>query len=445
VSLASLPGAGINQTLLGVFIKNTLTSVFNPGPGMAAIKRIFTCSFYFLLLFYSASAQLGRHDLKTYKKAKVKYDLQNYDKAEKELRPLSVKYSHSADVWNLLAQVQLMNYYRKTENEKMFNFSTAQKQGSGEITETLTNDSLTGALMRMLNDSRPSKIYLKKSADIWREATLKCEGAELPSLLLRSFFLEVIHDSTPSPDASIAFNRGEAAFQIENFTEAINDYQKAIDLDSTFYKARLYMGDAYYSKQEYVVATRYFREAVRLQPGLLEPRKFLVDALVHMHALPEAKKEAVDALIVYPDVGMFLKLEEISKAGTAHFERHWMERGVFPNTVGDQPLNEKGDRDWMEYINGFSLIEKYCNKEGIVVRKNELTKSHYAEVYSWEYMLSKTSTDKFLFARKMQQAGFLDCYVMLTEYHFDFHAQYQHFAKHNKERLRSYVDLLMSM
>jgi tetratricopeptide (TPR) repeat protein len=238
---------------------------------------------------------------------------------------------------------------------------------------------------------------------------------------------------------------GETAFQKQNYTEAIAHYQKAIDLDSVFYKAILYIGDAYYSKQDYTVATQYFRKAIELRPELLDPRKYLVDALCQMKAFQEAETEVIDALIVYPDVGLFLKLQEVAKARNKHFERHWMERGVFPNTVGDQPLNEKGDRDWMEYINGFSLIEKYCNKDGIIIQKNELTKSHYAEVFSWEYMLKKTAPDKFLFARKMQQAGYLDCYVMLSEYHFDFNAQYQHFAKHNKDRLRSYFELIMSL
>jgi len=393
----------------------------------------------------TACAQITKHDLRKYNKARARYEQVKYDEAEKILRPLSKKYPKSAMIWNLLAQVQMNNYYKKTEADKLFSFSTSNISISGSDGPTKASDSLAGALVRILNEMKPSKIYFKNAAATWREATLKCEDAELPSMLLRTFFLDTDHDSTPGQASIKEFNLGENAFQKQNYTEAIQHYQKAVDLDSTFYKARLYMGDAYYGKKDYVFASRYFREAVRIHPNLQEPRKYLVDALYHMQAFKEAENEAVDALLVYPDVGMFLKLEEVARAENKHFQRHWMERVVFPNTVGDQPLNEKGDRDWMEYINGFSLIEKYCDKDGIIVQKNDLTKTHYAEVFSWEYMLKKTPSDKFVFARKMQQAGFLDCYVMLSEYHFDFNAQYQHFAKQNKERLKSYVELLMSL
>jgi tetratricopeptide (TPR) repeat protein len=412
---------------------------------MHRLKNGILCLISTLLMYGTVNAQLTRRDMRKYNKASARYVHNKLDEAEKLLQPLSAKYPQSAAIWNLLAQVQMLNYYNKTETEKLFSFSAGNMTITGTSGEVKRNDSLTGALVSLLNDNRPSKNYLKKSSESWREATLRCEDAELPSVFLRTFFLDTTLDTTPRQNAIKEFNMGEAAFQKQNYTDAISHYQNAIDLDSSFYKARVYMGDAYYSKQDYIVASKYFREAIRLKPNLQEPRKYLVDALYHMHAFQDAEKEAVEALLVYPDVGMFLKLKEVVKAENKHFDRHWMERGVFPNTVGDQPLNEKGDRDWMEYINGFSLIEKYCDKDGIIVQKNDLSKSHYAEVFSWEYMLKKTSSEKFPFARKMQQAGFLDCYVMLSEYHYDFNAQFQHFSKHNRERLKSYVELLMSM
>ncbi len=409
---------------------------------MKGLTKISSYLLIALLQYIPANGQITHRDQKKYNKAVSKYDLTKYDEAEKILQPLCKKYPNTNFLWDVLAQVQLKNYYKKTETEKHFNFSVTT---SGKDGKSKTNDSLAGALVRMLNSNQPSRIYFKKSVDTWREATLRCSEAEIPSMLLRTFFLDPALDSAVGQNALKEFNQGEQAFQKQNYNEAIVHYQKAIDLDSTFYKARLYMGDAYYGKEDYVFASRYFRDAVRLRPALQEPRKYLVDALYHMHAFQEAETEAIDALLVYPDVGMFLKLDIVAKADNKHFDRHWIERGVFPNMMGDQPLNEKGDRDWMEYINGFSLIEKYCDKDGIIVQKNDLTKSHYAEVFSWEYMLKKTSSDKFLFARKMQQAGFLDCYIMFSQYHFDFNAQYQHFAKQNRERLKSYVELLMSL
>jgi tetratricopeptide (TPR) repeat protein len=388
-------------------------------------------------------AQMSRRDTRRYNKAESRYEKQEYDAAEKLAIPLSKKYASSTVVWELIAKIQVLHYYRLHDNDP--HFSVQKRSAVDSITGLpIPFDSAAEKLADILNSRLPSSIYLQRALNTWREATLKCPEAELPSLLLRRFLIEpAIADSSDNPNALREFQEGGEAYARQNFSDAIIHYQKATNLDTTFYKARLLLGESYLSKQDYVFASHCFRELILQHPHRQEPRKYLVDALCKMEAYEEARKELIDALLLYPDAGLLNKLSAIARVQQKSFDRHWMERVVFPNTVGDQPLNEKGDRDWMEYINGFSLIEKYCNKDGIIVKKNDLTQSHYAEVFSWEYMLSKTDSDKFPFARQMQQAGYLDCYVMLSEYHIDFHAQYRHFARHNKERLKGYVDLLM--
>jgi tetratricopeptide (TPR) repeat protein len=346
----------------------------------------------------------------------------------------------------LLAQTQVRNYYQRSKADMIFGLAKRDTATTPTTAATLRKDSLDRIFVRMMNDGRPSKRYFNHLVDTWREATLKCSGAELPSMLLRTFLLDCLpSDTVFNIKALPAFQLGEDALQKQNYADAIGYFKQALAADSTFFKALMDLGNAYYFKKEYVQAVTVFRQAVRLRPLLQEPRKYLVDALYHMEAFDEAQQEAINALIIYPEVSMFIKLQDVARAEHRNFDRHWTERVVFPNTVGDQPLNEKGDRDWMEYINGFSIVEKYCNKDGLIVQKNELTKTGYAEIFSWEYMLRKTPPDKFLFARKMQQAGFLDCYVMLSEYHIDFNAQYQDFAKNHPEKLKAYLEMLMSL
>jgi len=41
-------------------------------------------------------------------------------------------------------------------------------------------------------------------------------------------------------------------------------------------------------------------------------------------------------------------------------------------------------------------------------------------------------------ARKMQEAGFLDCYVLVTCYHIDFYDQYLDFVTKNKAKVVDY-------
>ncbi|MFI5150633.1 MAG: tetratricopeptide repeat protein [Bacteroidia bacterium] len=400
-----------------------------------------------LLMLYcssviSADAQLSNRDSRKLRKAHSAYLAMNYDAAEKMLTVLCKKYEHDASLWNFMSEIQLFNYYSKARKDDISSLYKKLPPDAGP--EERKRDSLSRIFLSKLETVRPSRYYLLSCTNTWRSATLKCPDAEIPSMLLRMFMLDpVTTDSSENNLAVLEFRQGQNCFKKQNYADAIIHYHQALQYDTSYYQARLYLGDAYFSNREYVSATASFRDAVKRKPLLQEPRKYLVDALLQMEAYEEARKEAIEALILYPEASLFLKLGQVAKAQHRSFDRHWTERIVFPNQMGDQPLNEKGDRDWMEYINGFSLIEKFCDKDGIIVGKNELTQTRYAEVYAWEYMLKKTQADKFLFARKMQQAGYLDCYVMLSQYHVDFNAQYQHFASRNKERLKAYLDLLM--
>jgi tetratricopeptide (TPR) repeat protein len=398
----------------------------------------------FCLIGLLGSAQVSKRDNRKFRQAKTRYLAWKYDDAEKILLPLCKKYEHESALWDFTAEVQMLNYYSKEKKDDISFLSKTLPPGS--TAEEQQKDSISRIFLNKLDAVRPSRYYLRHCINTWREATLKCPDAVMPSMLIRMFMVDpVLTDSSGNTSAILEFHEGEKCFKKQNYADAISHYNQALQYDSSYYRARLYLGDAYFSNHDYVFATRYFRQAIRKNPRLQEPRKYLVDALFQMQAYEEARKEAMDALILYPEVSLFQKLEEVAKAQNLHFDRHWIERVVFPNQMGDQPLNEKGDRDWMEYINGFSLIEKYCDKDGIVIQKNELTQTRYAEVFAWEYMLKKTAADKFTFARKMQLAGYLDCYVMLSQYHIDFNSQYQHFARQNKDRLKAYLDLLMQI
>lgn len=389
----------------------------------------------------SALAQLNKREVRKFKKAKARYEAARYEEAESLLRPLCSKHPNFAETWDLLSQTQLMIYYGISEAYPVYTLAEPDSIAKADP----VRDSLTRVFVGQMNAQLPSRIYLRQAENTWREATLRCETAAWPSLLLRNFLLEpAMYDSTDNPDARMEFQQAETAFQAQNYNEAIRHYRLVTSLDPHYYHAWLYLGDSYLRKKEYREAVGAFRELVKLFPDRIEPRKYLAESLSGMEDYEGAKKELIDALILYPDAGLFSKLGQIAAIQNKRFDRHWTERMVFPNTVGDQPLNEKGDRIWMEYINGFSLIEPFCNKAGIIVKKNERTTTLYAEVFSWEYMLRKSSQDEFPFARRMQQAGYLDCYALFSEYHIDFREQYAHFARNNKEKLKSYIEMLMN-
>ena len=59
-------------------------------------------------------------------------------------------------------------------------------------------------------------------------------------------------------------------------------------------------------------------------------------------------------------------------------------------------------------------------------------------------MLKKSDTDEkeFGFARKMQDAGYLDCFAMVSMFHISFWDQYKAFrdADGNRARIKTYIE-----
>ena len=51
-----------------------------------------------------------------------------------------------------------------------------------------------------------------------------------------------------------------------------------------------------------------------------------------------------------------------------------------------------------------------------------------------------TELDK---VKKIYKDGWLDCYVMVTCYHYDFYDQYLDFTSENKDRISTYFDTYM--
>ena len=55
-------------------------------------------------------------------------------------------------------------------------------------------------------------------------------------------------------------------------------------------------------------------------------------------------------------------------------------------------------------------------------------------------MIQNSKADELLFAKKMENLGYLDCYVFISEYHFDLYNQYIVFARNNKEKIKTYIE-----
>ncbi len=400
-------------------------------------KLLIILAFLFTATIANAQDKVSKKDIKQYDKAVDYFNDRKYTEADKLLLKLTDKYPWQSEIWELRAKNSYYEYLTlKDYNPLKGQFSVTVK-GDGE-----TSDSLTQALTNMLNNLDYGAIRKEGVVNICREATLKAADVIYACILLRSLTIDEPRDTAVGAEAKEQFDSAEEEFRRDNFKGAIKYYTKAIELEPTFYSAHLYLGDAYYNLKDYANAVKYFRKAIKLLPSGLEARKYIVDALYYMGSYDEGYAECKEAILVYPDISMFNKLNAFAEKKAKKFDKKWIPRGAFPNVMGKVRARPVFDKNWNAYADAQLKIEPFCDTTGVIVKSTSLTSSRYAEVYAWEELLKSTPSTMFTEARAMQAAGYLDCYVFLSLFHNDLYAQYKDFAFNNHDRMMAYLDML---
>ncbi len=404
-------------------------------------------AFCFLMLSAANSfAQSNPLDKKLGKAQELVQDNKT-DDAEKYVVKLLAEYPDFGDGWDMLASIRYLQY--KDTKPLQAQISVTAKDEKGKEV-TLKNDSLTNQLMEMLSKISLPQIAYSKYIYTLRKATAMSKDAVRSCMLLRRIFVDINVDSNVNKKALKYFNEGDEEFSNKNYTKAATLYKRATEEQPEFYKAQMYLGDCYYATKDYTEAINAFRIAKDKYPDLLEPSKYLTDALGKLGQYEKAYDEAVRSFTIYPDFSMAMKMDDAAYMTNKKVNIIWTPRGVLPNKVedtGKNGLNEYSDHDtaadgspWKYYQAANDKINRYCDKNGIITKSNDLTKSRYMEVYGWEEML-KNSTDPLLNeARKMEKQNFLDCYVLVTCFHYDFYDQYLDFIAHNRDKVARYYN-----
>ncbi len=354
-------------------------------------------------------------ELKQIEKSKKMYNKGKYDKALQLLSGPQSTHLLNCELWTL----------------RIYYASALYQQRYQEDMEKLGAQLLAGK--SKITISYP--VYEKRMLDACFLATLYCEDQEIASMYLRAFLVDFNPDTAVSKSAKSEFKEGESAFRQGKFTQAVRGYKRAFAEDSTYYKAALYVGDSYFNDKEYEDALVWYKKAVGMQPGLLEGWKYLTDVYTKLHRYQDAYDACVEGILVYPDVGMFIKLADICEHLDKKFDRHWMPRLCLPNNAEiEQPGEESGP--WKYYREAKGQVK--TDDKGIL--REEKDGAKYLETYSWKQMLKKSGgEDDLSFANKMQEAGYLDCYVFVSLFHYSCYDQYSDFSKNNGERIKTYI------
>lgn len=350
--------------------------------------------------------------------------------------------------WDYLSKLRYKEYKDAKATDGIFSGNitvTTKEKGKDKKVE---NDSLANALMELLSKYSPSKIAYSKYIYTFRQALLTSEDAYQSSAILRSLFIDTPTDTAVSKKALKYYNDAESEFAKKNYENAAKLYKRATEEQPDFFKASLYMGDCFYFTENYPSAAEAFRNAVKTFPNLLEPRKYLIDSYAKQQLYDKSMEECIQAMTIYPDLSVAVKMDDAAYYQNKKIDFKWTPRLVFPNKIIDttiSTLNEyKPEKTpivkdpWNFYQKALENIKPFCNKKGIIIEPNKFTDSKYLEVYSWEEMLKNSQSPSLDQARRMQKDGYLDCYVLITCFHYDFYDQYADFVSKRKDKVMEY-------
>jgi len=372
--------------------------------------------------------------------------------ADKYLEGVLEKNPEYGECWDLLMKIKLKFYNDAKEKDKPLSFkitTTAKDENGKEV--KVDNDSLTQQLSDMLSNYKASRTQYIQFVYTLRKAIMSTNEAVESSFYLRSYLVDIEIDSNVNKKALKYFDEGEKQFVKKNYSDAGLLYKRAVEEQPDFYKAKLYLGDTYYHTGDYANAAVAFREAVQRFPFLLEPIKYLTDAYAKQKLNDMALQTAISAMAVYPDYNMMQKIDDLAFMNQKKVDIKWTARKVLPNHIENKSPNsdlfsyeDKKKIDakapWTFYKNAKDKIKDFCDDKGIITKTNSLTQSKYLEVYSWEEMLANSKDPSLDEARRMQTDGYLDCYVLVTCYHYDFYDQYMDFVSKNKDRVMAYYN-----
>jgi tetratricopeptide (TPR) repeat protein len=380
-----------------------------------------------LFLSVSAFAQWTAAETKAVDKSIKLYNAAKYDKAISTINKVQNAHPFDEKLWS----------YRIVYEHDRYN---------AEYTKVIT------ALVKQISAGKKIKINSDK-LDSYKlsmlvnclQATMYAEKEELASSILRNYLVDPEIDTAIGDDAKDHYDAGDKEYSNENWSGAIKEYKKAVAQDSNYISATYSIGMAYYKNSDYEQAIPWFKKTIRIEPRMMNAYISCVDAMMELKQWENAKNMCIDGILIYPEVVLFEDIEKCADKMDKTFFRHWQERISTPNDISatQTPPNSG---PFVFYNAAKEKISDYCNDDGIIKKSQSVTEQKYLESYSWEYMLKKSSPDdekdypEMEFARKMQTAGYLDCYCFVSCYHVNFHKQYEDFSKKNADRIRTYIN-----
>lgn len=275
-----------------------------------------------------------------------------------------------------------------------------------------------------------------------------CRRATTMSSSIRAdYYLRILKidfdpDTLISDKALEYFDEAEEHFENEDYELAILNYDKAIEEEPNYYAALMNAGASHFRNESPEEAITYFERTIEKFPTLMKPRNFLIDVLTDEELYVRAKKACLEAICIYPSNNIKSRYQQI-----LYQENKYMNENRFIKNFYANNIKFEDQKDvfgiFAPYREAKDEISKFCDEDGII-EPNGKTAEVYLEVYSWKRFFEENEdeTPDFLrYAKKMNQKGYLDCYLLINQYHYDIYPQTKHFLSFeaNRDKVKRYI------
>ncbi len=412
------------------------------------INKILVSTFLVLFLNVAVSAQISKKEQKIFNKSVKMYNKKKYKKANELIDKVIENHRDVPILWRNKVEYCYQDYLANGSINLFSNMSITY-ENEGEVEDSEETEKLKGffqAFMSMSVQKRNLRFAI-------REATRYTNTLNFADIYLRILFIDTKYpvDQEISQKARDLFNDAEDYFVSSDYNKAAEYFEKALQIEPNYYKARLYKGDCYYMLKEYSRAAPIFSEAAERFPDLLEPQKYYGDALMGMNQYQKAQDAYIDGLLRFPDRSMWLKLSSAADALGKEVESGWVPRECEVSRAENNSVYYLGSTDsiypsyWNYYLEALENVEEFVDENGIL-SKNSITDYKTLEAYSWDYMLENADEgiEELETARKMKEKGMLEPYVLISLFHYDLFDQYKKYVTDHRDEATRYLNSLIN-
>lgn len=263
-----------------------------------------------------------------------------------------------------------------------------------------------------------------------------------------------LETSEPQNEVSDLFVKAEQMLRNREYEELIQNYEKALKLDESYFKTWTNLGDSYYLNGEYTKAISYFQKAIELNEIGYQEYWFLADTFYKLEEYDKALENITTAYMLNPhNENIIGSLTEILKVNNRYLVKN---RTKFPFEINKQnekkcilTYNEINGLNWIPFSLAFGIwkmekefveIDQHYIQQGVAnqIKYKEMLISQAAFIDS-KLQEGKEVTDQEKLIYNIVNDGYLTEYILWEIVERKMPSTILLLPKENRERVFEYI------